>query len=631
MKVGIKQRISMLVALAIAGCIVTAAIDLKVYWDGLIKERRAMVRSHVEAAASIVHGYARASASGELSIDQAQEHARRALRQIRYGNNEYILVYDHQGMTIAHGVQPKLEGTSRWDVKDSRGIQYVPEIIKAARAGGGFVSYHFPRVGSDIALAKLTYAQNVEPWNWVVGSGIYTDDLDELLVQRIWYSGLTTLALLLMLSVIGLSVAGSVIRPLRRLSQAMGALAQGTVDTDVPALERTDEIGQMAKAVLVFRDAAVDKIRMEKDAEHARLVAEQDRIHAEQQAIAQERAIVCDSIGAGMAKLAAKDLTYRLTANLPKAYSKLQIDFNHAIAQLEQAMQDVHTSTGMLGSGTQEIATAADDLATRTEQQAASLEQTAATLDQITATGKKAAEGADHARQLVTTAKQDAEKTDEVVRRTVEAMGGIEKSAQRINQIIGVIDEIAFQTNLLALNAGVEAARAGDAGRGFAVVASEVRALAQRSAEAAKEIKGLILESSGQVAEGVNLVAETGNALGRILEQVNDISRVVVDIAAGAQEQAIGLGQVNTAIGQMDQLTQQNAAMVEETTAASHSLLQETSQLVDLIEQFRVGETALSNTDRGDMTKVSASGLASKTRKPSHTAAKSSKHQASAA
>ncbi len=255
---------------------------------------------------------------------------------------------------------------------------------------------------------------------------------------------------------------------------------------------------------------------------------------------------------------------------------------------------------------TTEISSAADDLSRRTEQQAASLEQTAAALDQITATGKTTAKGATHARDVVSNAQKDAERTGAAVRRTVEAMGGIERSAHQITQIIGVIDEIAFQTNLLALNAGVEAARAGEAGRGFAVVASEVRALAQRSADAAKEIKSLISTSSGQVAEGVALVAETGQALERILQQVNDINKVVADIAEGVEEQAVGLGQVNAAINQMDQATQQNAAMVEQSTAASTSLAHEASELADLISRFRVRTDGWSG-------KSSAAGRALKT------------------
>jgi methyl-accepting chemotaxis protein len=234
-----------------------------------------------------------------------------------------------------------------------------------------------------------------------------------------------------------------------------------------------------------------------------------------------------------------------------------------------------------------------NDLSKRTEQQAASLEQTAAALDQITATVKKTADGAIQARSAVATAKADAENSGVVVGQAVTAMGEIEQSSRKISSIIGVIDEIAFQTNLLALNAGVEAARAGDAGRGFAVVASEVRALAQRSAEAAKEIKALISASNTQVAAGVGLVGETGKALTRIVTQIAEINGVVTDIAASAQEQATGLNEVNTAVNQMDQVTQQNAAMVEESTAASFALAQEAEDLTRMMSQFKVGVQAI--------------------------------------
>jgi methyl-accepting chemotaxis protein len=245
----------------------------------------------------------------------------------------------------------------------------------------------------------------------------------------------------------------------------------------------------------------------------------------------------------------------------------------------------------MIKVSTREISVAADDLSKRTEQQAASLEQTAAALDEITATVKKAAEGASHAREVVASAKQESQSAENVVKKAVEAMGSIEKSSSQINTIIGVIDEIAFQTNLLALNAGVEAARAGEAGRGFAVVASEVRALAQRSADAAKEIKSLISASEEHVASGVDLVGAAGKALNRILAQVLDINEVVSNIASGAQEQSTGLQEVNTAVNQMDQVTQQNAAMVEQTTAASHALEQQSRQLVEVVGRFKLKAT----------------------------------------
>ena len=349
------------------------------------------------------------------------------------------------------------------------------------------------------------------------------------------------------------------------------------------AAEAGEALASLVKVVMLDMDFAISAY-MES--------AQEARLKGEAETKENERALVANSIGAGLAKLADMDLTYRMTSDIPEAYCKLQIDFNAALEQLEKTVQGLKGSTQGINSGTQEISNASDDLSRRTEQQASSLEETAAALDQITATVRKTAEGAAQARGVVSTAKTDAERSGEVVRKAIEAMSGIEKSSQQISQIIGVIDEIAFQTNLLALNAGVEAARAGDAGRGFAVVASEVRALAQRSAEAAKEIKSLISASTAQVGQGVSLVAETGKALERIVAQVSEITAAVTDIAASAQEQATGLQQINTAINQMDQVTQQNAAMAEEATAASRSLAQESEQLTSLIIQFQVSQSA---------------------------------------
>ncbi len=297
-------------------------------------------------------------------------------------------------------------------------------------------------------------------------------------------------------------------------------------------------------------------------------------------------------IGAGLTRFANNDLAQSIDKPFSPTFEQLRLDFNVAHHSVKSALKKVAQSTGTLQAGSQQISTASDDLSRRTEQQAASLEETAAALDEITATVRKTAEGSKHARSVVGSARGSAEQSGQVVRQAVEAMSGIERSSREIGQIIGVIDEIAFQTNLLALNAGVEAARAGDAGRGFAVVASEVRALAQRSAEAAKEIKALISTSSQQVAQGVAFVGQTGEALGRIVTQVAEIDGIVGEIAASAQEQATALDQVNTAVNQMDQVTQQNAAMVEEATAASQALAQEASELTRLIGEFRLGDEA---------------------------------------
>jgi methyl-accepting chemotaxis protein len=378
--------------------------------------------------------------------------------------------------------------------------------------------------------------------------------------------------------------------PVVGMTAAMKRLAAGDHAVSVPSVGRGDEIGQMAAAVQTFKDAAVEKQRIEAEAAAQRRQAEAERSanEAARAEAARQQEVVVSAVAQGLDRLSQGDLAYRLNTAFAVEYEKLRADFNAAMEKLQQTMATVAGNAGSIQAGAGEISKAADDLSRRTEQQAASLEETAAALDQITATVTKTAQGATHAKQIVDTARGEAEKSGEVVRHAVSAMNGIEQSSRQIGQIIGVIDEIAFQTNLLALNAGVEAARAGEAGRGFAVVASEVRALAQRSADAAKEIKALISTSAQEVEAGVSLVSQTNAVLEGIVAQVSQISGIVADIAASAQEQASGLSQVNSAVNQMDQVTQQNAAMVEESTAASRSLANEANELGRLMGLFRI-------------------------------------------
>jgi methyl-accepting chemotaxis protein len=399
-------------------------------------------------------------------------------------------------------------------------------------------------------------------------------------------------SLAILLSILmGWLLSRAIASPISAMTSAMGKLAAGDHAVDVPAVGRKDEVGRMADAVQTFKDAAIEKVRLEAEAAEQRRAAEEQRKvqEAERAATAAEQSQVVDGLAQGLERLAAGVLTFRLSEPFAAAYEKLRSDFNAAMQQMQATIAEVATNSAGVRTASTEISQASDNLSRRTEQQAASLEETAAALDEITATVRKTAEGAGQARDAVGLARADAERSGVVVRDAVAAMSEIEASAQQISQIIGVIDEIAFQTNLLALNAGVEAARAGDAGRGFAVVASEVRALAQRSADAAKEIKALISASSQQVDRGVNLVGETGKVLERIVTQVTQINGVVTEIAASAEEQSTGLQQVNTAVNQMDQVTQQNAAMVEEATAASHALTSEADTLARLIARFELG------------------------------------------
>ncbi len=357
-------------------------------------------------------------------------------------------------------------------------------------------------------------------------------------------------------------------RPLVEMTGAMGELARGNLQAHVPNADQQDEIGQLAEAMTAFKN----------------------QLAAAERSKAEQTQVIVSSIGAGLDHLAKGDLTHRVTSELTGPFAKLKEDFNAALNRLQDTMKNVLNSTHQIATGAGEISQAADDLSRRTEQQAASLEETAAALEEITATVKKTATNAREASSSVELAKTAAEDGGHVVETAPKAMDSLAQSSKQITAIIGVIDEIAFQTNLLALNAGVEAARAGEAGKGFAVVASEVRALAQRSSEAAKEIKALINTSSEHVSDGVKFVGESGQALKHIIDQVLQINSLVTEMAKAAEQQSTGIEQVNAAVGQMDQVTQQNAAMVEESTAASRNLAGETQVLADLVGFFSVGE-----------------------------------------
>ena len=380
--------------------------------------------------------------------------------------------------------------------------------------------------------------------------------------------------------------------PLDGLRRAMERLAQGDAEAAVDGAQRSDDIGGMARAVVRFQDSALEKRRLEASAVAMRDAADAERRQGETSRAAAARALrdAVAALGAGLDHLSQGDLTYRLSDAFAADYRKLQEDFNAALAQLQDTMGVIREDAQGIRSMAGDVSQTADELSRRIEQQAANLEETAAALDGITKAVRSTAQGAVQARSTAAAAKSEAESSRRVVVDAVAAMDGIARSSREIGQIIGVIDEIAFQTNLLALNAGVEAARAGDAGRGFAVVASEVRGLAQRSADAAREIKTLISASTAQVTAGVDLVGETGSALDRILGHVETLHNAVDAITAATQDQAGSLNQVNTAICDMDRVTQQNAALVEETSAASQTLAQGAENLAHLIGRFQVGD-----------------------------------------
>lgn len=409
-----------------------------------------------------------------------------------------------------------------------------------------------------------------------------------------------------------------IVRPIRSLTQAMTRLANGEMNNLEIDAARKDEIGEMARAVEVFRTnaLAMDELKAQEAALHrsssdlqssiSAVVASavagdfsgriskdyqnedlnrfasgvNELVESVDDAVTEVRRVI--------AALADADLTQSMEGHFQGAFAELQVNVNNTMVRLRGTMHNVRGAASTINNNSAELSSAANDLSKRTEQQAAALEETAAALDEITATVRAASARATEARDMVHETKQSAAKSGEIVRSAVTAMGRIEESSTKISQIIGVIDEIAFQTNLLALNAGVEAARAGEAGRGFAVVAQEVRELAQRSANAAKEIKTLISASAAEVEGGVSLVRSTGSALVEIEGLVNRVNEHVESIATAAREQATALAEINSSVNHMDQMTQKNAAMVEETTAASETLADESRQLQQILSNFKL-------------------------------------------
>ncbi len=392
--------------------------------------------------------------------------------------------------------------------------------------------------------------------------------------------GRSTQLALLFLALVALLVIGAIqwsaravqqqiVEPLVTTAAAMSAMASGDYDQLIEGAGRTDELGLMARAMEVFRDNG----------------------KARQQASAEQRLVVA-ALTEGLERMANKDLEYRVTETFPESYEALRRNYNAAVQALASALRTVRVGATSVQGSIGEIRAAADDLAARNEVQASRITETAGALNAVTAIVSETAAGAVAVQKAVAAARSEATDGGEVVERAIEAMALIETSAKEIGQIIAVIDGIAFQTNLLALNAGVEAARAGEAGRGFAVVATEVRALAQRSADAAQSIKELITTSGVQVGAGVALVGQSGEKLGGIVRRVAEINALIDGIASSATRQAENLVGVNSAMGDMERMTQQNAAMVEQSSAATRSLSTEAQLLTELVATFRTRDAA---------------------------------------
>ncbi|MDM9623744.1 methyl-accepting chemotaxis protein [Rhizobium sp. S96] len=589
-KLKIAHQLFALVGVLMAAFAIATFFQIRTTSQAIYDDRFDLLRTQVESGISVLDAYYQREKSGEMTHEAAQAEAFKILSKVKFEPAGYLFGYDYSVVQRFHP-SPVNIGKDMSSQVDQNGTYFSKDMVAKGRAGGGRTIYYWSKPGqpADQLFEKGSYSASFEPWQLVVSSGVYLDDLQAQINAAIWKA----LIACAIIAVAGIAAAYYFIRgiskPLQDVHQALEAVADENVTLAIPHAEMNNEIGMMARATQSLQQKVKERHVMSERETAQQMALDGERENSQRlqrdEAAAQTRVVA--TIGQALEQIARGDLTVRC-ADLGGKYEALRDNFNDALSHLEAAMARVNAKGGDISVSKEEIRRASNDLSQRTERQAASLEETSAALDQLTVAVRQTAEGAHEASKRVHAVSTEATRSDAVVTEAIAAMSGIEKSSDEIGKIIGVIDDIAFQTNLLALNAGVEAARAGESGKGFAVVAQEVRELAQRSAAAAKEIKDQIARSSGQVDQGVKLVGEAGEALKRISDQIKAANEIVAKIAHSASEQDTTLRSISSSMNQLDAATQQNAAMAEETTASAESLANDTDELLNLIRGFRI-------------------------------------------
>ncbi|OWQ75424.1 chemotaxis protein [Stenotrophomonas maltophilia] len=687
----VRRKLNLLTLLIALGVIALSVIAARMQYLDLTETRKSALKTQVELSYGILQHYHRLAGTGELSEEAAKSAALQALEVMRAGNDTYYFnIYDTGYRLLMHPFRKDLVGKDMKDFRTDDGVRIYYDQVEAARAGGGFVNYRWAKPGSKGEVEKVAYAGLFAPWNWVVSSGVYMDDVQK---QALVFTAIMAVSGgVLVLIVLALSwvIGNRIAVPLKQATAVAEGIAGGKLDSHIGP-QPHDETGRLLEAMAGMQqqlhavitgqremarrhDGGELSYRIDASAfpgEYGLMVQETNalvgghvqtlhdvldvvqqyavgdlsrdiarypgekaamtttvdtvkanlgRINAEIKQLASAAAagdfslrgdaqrfdhdfrLMLENLNAMMAvsddnlgklsqllsAIAEGDLTARMHGDYQGVFARMRDDANTTVTQLTQIVGQIQASASSITLAAGEIASGNSDLSRRTEQQAANLEETAASMEELTSTVRQNAEHARQANQLAIGAHGVASQGGEVVGQVVTTMSAIEASSKKIAEIISVIDGIAFQTNILALNAAVEAARAGEQGRGFAVVASEVRTLAQRSAAAAKEIKGLIDDSVGKVNDGSALVHKAGATMGEIVASVQRVTDIMAEISAASQEQSAGIEQVNQTVVQMDETTQQNAALVEEATAAARAMEDQAVQLGEAVARFRL-------------------------------------------
>ncbi len=687
----VRRKLNLLTILIAIGVIALAVVAARMQYLDLYETRKGSLKAQVELTYGVLDHYGREVASGDLPLEQAQSLAMAAVEAMRSDDGaNYFNIYDLDHVVLMHPFRKDLVGKAMKDFRSDDGVRIYFDQVEAARQGGGYVGYDWEKPGHAGLSPKLAYAGMYKPWNWVVSSGVYMDDVQR---QALRFTGIITLAggtLVLLVFALSWVIGNRIVIPLRGATAVADAIARGRLDTSIGPQPR-DEPGQLlesmrrmqeqVQAVLAAQgemarqhDAGTISYRMDERqfpgdygqmvsatnalvANHidvkmqvialaqryavGDLAADMPQLPGEKQVITETMANVKQNLMAINAEIkrlalaaavgdfsqrgdtsrfdhdflvmidnlnmmmevsdgnlaqvsqllraiARGDLTASMQGEFHGVFAQMRDDADLTIEQLTGIVGGIQNAAASINLAASEIASGNQDLSQRTEQQAANLEETAASMEELTSTVRQNAEHARQANLLAIGAAGVASQGGDVVGQAVTTMSAIEQSSRRIADIISVIDGIAFQTNILALNAAVEAARAGEQGRGFAVVASEVRSLAQRSAGAAKEIKGLIDDSVAKVAEGSALVHQAGTTMGEIVASVQRVTDIMAEISAASQEQSAGIEQVNHTVVQMDETTQRNAALVEEATAAARSMEEQAHELGQAVSAFRL-------------------------------------------